>query len=277
MFKLNNYLKTAIVTGLVTVIAMGFSIPSFADSANVVTLGANLSEQQKQQALTHFGVKKDEVHILEINNKEERKYLEGVISDAQIGNITISCSYVELLPKGSGLQIETTNLNYVTEGMIRNALITSGITDAKISAYAPFSVSGTGALTGILKGFSNTEIEISEEQKEVANEEMIITGQLGEIVGNDVAIGIVNDIKAEVIENKPKNNVQIGNIINNVTNNYNVELTAEQKEELTQLMRKIDKLDLDFEALKDSLTSIGNKIKRLFRYYRRNWWYSRVL
>ena len=59
--------------------------PAYADGANVVTLGTNLSAEQKQMVLNYFGVKENEVVILEVNNQEERKYLEGVATEAQLG------------------------------------------------------------------------------------------------------------------------------------------------------------------------------------------------
>ena len=46
---------------------------AYADSANVVTLGANLTNEQKEKMLTYFGVNKDQVVILEVNNDDERK------------------------------------------------------------------------------------------------------------------------------------------------------------------------------------------------------------
>ena len=61
------------------VIILGNVSTAYADGANVVTLGTNLSAEQKQIVLDYFGVKENEVVILEVNNQEEenrRKLLQ---------------------------------------------------------------------------------------------------------------------------------------------------------------------------------------------------------
>ena len=63
---------------------------AFADSSVVVTLGANLSKEQRATMLKYFGVNENEVVILEVNNQEERKYLQGVATEEQLGKKTFS-------------------------------------------------------------------------------------------------------------------------------------------------------------------------------------------
>ena len=51
--------------------------------------------------LKYFGVNKDEVVILEVNNQEERKYLQGVATEAQLGKKTyFLCIMVEPTNQG---------------------------------------------------------------------------------------------------------------------------------------------------------------------------------
>ena len=64
-----------------------------ADSSNVVTLGANLSEEQKTSMYEYFGTSKDQVQTIEVTNADERQYMEGIASEEQIGTRTYSCSY----------------------------------------------------------------------------------------------------------------------------------------------------------------------------------------
>ena len=209
-------------------IILGNVTPVFADVANVVTLGANLTDEQKQIVLDYFGVKENEVVVLEVNNQEERKYLEGIAPEAQIGTRTYSCAYVQPTKKGSAINVKTVNLTYVTSSMIASTLTTCGITDANVIAMTPLSggVSGTGALTGIMKAFEDATGEpLDEEKKEIASEELVITGDLGEDIGQDKATGVINDIKTEIIKNNTQDTIQIADTINNVTNNYNITLT----------------------------------------------------
>lgn len=244
-------------------IALGSITPAYADGANVVTLGTNLSAEQKQMVLNYFGVKENEVVILEVNNQEERKYLEGVATEAQLGTRTYSCAYVQPTSKGNGLNVKTVNLTYVTSSMIASTLTTCGITDANVIAMTPLSggVSGTGALTGIMKAFEDaTGKPLDEEKKEIASEELVITGDLGENIGQDKATGVINDIKTEIIKNNTQDNIQIADTINNITNNYNVTLTPEQQEKLENLMTKVSEQDYDYKEMKDALNSVKDVV-----------------
>ena len=247
------------------VIILGNVSTAYADGANVVTLGTNLSAEQKQIVLDYFGVKENEVVILEVNNQEERKYLEGVATEAQLGTRTYSCAYVQPTSKGNGLNVKTVNLTYVTSSMIASTLTTCGITDANVIAMTPLSggVSGTGALTGIMKAFEDATGEpLDEEKKEIASEELVITGDLGEDIGQDKATGVINDIKTEIIKNNTQDTIQIADTINNVTNNYNVTLTPEQQQQLESLMTKVSEQDYNYKEMKDALNSVKDVVNQ---------------
>ncbi|MGL4990328.1 MAG: DUF1002 domain-containing protein [Sarcina sp.] len=253
-----------IVTSLLIcgVVVMGTGSFAFADGGNVVTLGQDLSDSQKETVLKYFGVNKNEVVILEVNNAEERKYLEGVASEAQLGRRTFSCSYVEPTKKGTGINVKTVNLTYVTSSMIASTLATCGITDANVIAMSPMPVSGTGALTGVMKAFEDaTGEKLDEEKKEIASEELIITGDIADAVGPDKAAGIVNDIKTEIIKDNTSDIAQIAQTIVNVTNNYNVSLTNVQKADLEKLMEKIAQQDYDYSNMKETLAGISDTIE----------------
>ena len=236
-----------------------------ADSSKVVTLGADLSESQKQTVLDYFGVKKDEAVILEVNNLEERKYLQGIASEAQLGTRTFSCAYVEPAKKGNGINVKTANLTYVTSSMIASTLATCGVEDANVIAMTPLSggVSGTGALTGVMKAFEDaTGEELSEEKKEIASEELIITSDLGDEIGQDKAAGIVNDVKADIIKNNTNDTTQIAETINNVTNNYNITLSPQQEQQLNNLMTKISEQNYDYDKLKSTFKNVSDNVSK---------------
>lgn len=248
---------------IVMILSLVFLLNTFAyaDTTTVVTLGEDLSSEQKDQMLEMFNVEEGEATIIEVNNKEERQYLEGVASEAQLGTRTISSAYVELLDEGSGILVETYNITWVTEEMYQSALVTAGVKDAKIIAAAPFPVSGTGALTGVLKAFEQaTGKKISEEQKKVANEEVYQTGELGEEIGKDKAGELIRVVKEEVISKDIKNPEDIKKIIIEIAGNLNINLNDNQTEKISELMQKISKLDLNTEEIKNQLKDIGKKL-----------------
>lgn len=253
---------------LIMCLSLGIAVPiktAKADSLKVVTLGADLTESQKESMLKYFGVTKKEANIVYVTNDEEFKYLGKAATKEQIGSKAISCSYIEPTNKG-GLKISINNIHWVTENMIKNSLITAGIENANVVVGAPFNVSGTAALTGILKGFENSSAgeKIDENKKEAANEELVVTGNLGEKIGQDEAAGLINEIKKEVVKENPKSEKDVKNIVKKTTSSYKDikdKLSDEDIEKITALMDKINDLDLDFSKIKDQLNDVSSLLK----------------
>lgn len=257
-------LKTSII--MILTIILSLNAIAYADTSAVVTLGKDLTKDQKRQMIELFGVEKDDVTLIEVNNKEERQYLEGVASEGQLGTRTISSAYVELLDEGSGINVETHNISWVTKDMYESALITAGVKDAKIIAAAPFPVSGTGALTGILKAFEvATGKKISEEQKKVANEEVFQTGELGDAIGQDKAGELMRMVKEQVISQDIKDLEGIKQVIINIAGDLNINLDGDQTEKMAKLMEKINGLNLDKEQITNQLKNIGKKLDDVIR------------
>lgn len=251
------------VSSLLVAMAIAASsiIPSFADGARVVTIGVNNTTEQRQKILNYFGVNENEVVVLEVNNKEEREYLGGIATEAQLGTKTYSCAYVEPTNSG-GINVKTANITWVTSSMVASTLSTAGMTNANAVIAAVFPVSGTGALTGVMKAFEDASGEkLDEDKKELASEELITTGDLGDEIGQDKATGVVNDVKAEVIKNGTSDVTQIADIINNVTNNYNVTLTDAQVKQITDLMEKIAAQNYDYDSMKQTLNNVSDVVK----------------
>ncbi|MFW2487445.1 DUF1002 domain-containing protein [Clostridium chromiireducens] len=262
--KFKSFISKVIISSLTVGIFLTSipKVPAFADSFKSVTLGADLSASQKEQMLKEFGVTKNDANILEVTSKEEHTYLGKVATEAQLGNKSISCSYVEPTDKG-GLNVSTNNLTWVNDGMIKNALITAGIENANVKASAPFKVSGTAALTGILKGFENSSTgkKIDENKKQAANEELVTTGDIAEKIGQNDASNLMNDIKKDVIKEKPKTNAELNNIVDKATEEYKNKLTDEDIANIKSVMSKINDLDLNYNNLKAQLDDVTNQLK----------------
>ena len=233
-----------------------------ADSFISVTLGADLKDSQKAEMLDYFNVTKDTSNILTVTSKEEYESLGKIATSTQLGNKAISCSYVKPTSDG-GLDVTTHNLNWVTEGMIKNALITAGIKNAKVVAAAPFEVSGTAALTGILKGFESSfpDEKISEEQKDAANEELFVTGEIGDKIGKNDATNLLNDIKKEIIEKNPTTEKKLNSIIDNIISDYDYDLNDDDINKIKSAMSKINDLDIDYNSIKDQLNNVAAELK----------------
>lgn len=234
-----------------------------AKGEKVISLGKDLNPEQRAQMMNLLGAD-EKTRVIETTNQEERKYLGKYVDSKLLGSRAISSSYVEKLKSGQGIQAEVYNVTWVTEDMIINALVTAGVEDARVKVAAPFSVSGTAALTGILKGFEDaTGVNISEVEKQIANEEIAKTGELGQEIGKDEAAQIMKKVKEQIVENKIKNPEQIKEIVRESAREINITLTDEQIQKITELMEKISNLDLDLDQIKSQLKNISDKLSQL--------------
>ena len=147
-----------------------------------LALGADLNDSQRATILSIMGIDAANLSnydVVYVTNAEEHQYLDSYISSSQIGTRSLSSVVIVQRDKGSGLNISTTNINYCTVGMYKNALTTAGVTDADIIVAGPTPISGTAALVGVLKAYQEmTGKEISDSVVDTALNELVLTGQL---------------------------------------------------------------------------------------------------
>ena len=211
-----------------------------------VTMGADLTDRQREAVYQDFGIEEGAVKELTVTNDEERSYLEGLVPDGKIGSVALSCIYIKTLDEGSGLSIELHNINYCTEDMYINALTTAGISDASVIVSAPFPVSGTGALTGAYKAYEDiTGKSLSNLAKAAGAEELVITGELAEYIGSEDATQMINELKSMLDKTQSMTDDEVRVEIKKLADIYNVSLTSAQLEQVLSLVRKLEGLDAD--------------------------------
>jgi uncharacterized protein YpuA (DUF1002 family) len=250
---------------LLLVLLVAGALPGAALAAagdEVVTLGVDLNEAQRLEMLDLFDVDADSVRVVEVTNREERAYFEGSIPDEQLGTRSISCVYVQQKDEGDGISVETKNISYVTPQTYANALVTAGVADAEVYAAAPFSVSGTAALTGIFKAFEEATGEaIPEQAKEVASEELAVTATLGEETGDSEAIAaLIAQVKQKVIDEGLDSPEAIRQVVIQVAAELNITLTEQQINQTVELIVQIQKLNLDPDAVMKQLKSFQDSL-----------------
>lgn len=240
------------------------AVPVKADAGTVISLGADLTEEQRNQILDLFGEDEDSASILEVTNQEERTYLEGLISKERIGTRAISSALVEPLGDGAGISVEIHNINWVTKEMYANAIVTAGLENARVVAAAPFEVSGTAALTGIMKAFEEASGEdLDEDAKKTANEELVTTGELGEDIGKDKAAALVKEIKERILKEKIKEPEDIRRIIIEIAGELDINLSQEHIDRLAELMGRISRLDLNVDNISKQLERITGSLDKI--------------
>lgn len=233
------------------------------DTDNVVTLGENLSEEQRAAMYEYFGTSADKVRTIIVSHADEVKYMEGIATAEQIGTTTNSCAYVEPTDSG-GIKVKTANLNYVTSSMIASTLTTAGMENGNVIAACPFEVSGTGALTGIIMAYETASGEsLDEGKKEAAMEELIATGNLSDALGSEVATEVMNEVKTEIIDKGLEDPEEIGEAVDKIAADHDVTLTDEQRQEIVSVMEKIAQYDYDLGAIKNTLDGLNEKVGAL--------------
>lgn len=239
-----------------SLVLSGTSVPTMADSMKVVTLGADLTDEQKNTMMRYFNVDSSQVQILTITNQDERDHLSAYVPLEQIGTRTVSCAYVKPTQSG-GIKVRTANLNWVTCNMIATSLSTSGVKNCEVVAACPFEVSGTGALTGIQMAYETATGELLDEtKKELATEEMVVTGNLAEEVGKNDATTVMNNSKMQVIRDNVQNIDDIYNIVINVAQENNVTLDSDQLDEIVNLLQGIAQQEYDYDDVKETLEQV---------------------
>ena len=277
---LKNSLIKKTVLALTVVAGLSVSMTAFAKSSftgeyrqgEILSFGSSLNQREEAALRDYFGVS-DEMEAIYVDNETAIKQL-GLAPDAldDYKGGWYSSAYVKLTDQG-GINVSSKNVSLVTNEMFANALITSGILNCEVIVSAPFMVTGESALAGILAGAEEIMGEsLSEENKVVAKEEIDTTLEIADEILNNpdneinsssdsstVASGIINDIKQQVIKDSP-NSTQIEQIIVNVTNNYGVELSEESTERIANLMEDVNKLDIDYKDIKETMKNIGDSI-----------------
>lgn len=258
--KKGKLLATLLCSASMVMGSMVPTVPAMADAMKVVTLGADLSDEQKNTMLKYFKVDSSQAQIIYVTNQDERDHLSSYVPLEQIGTRTVSCAYVKPTTSG-GIKVRTANLNWVTCNMIASSLSTSGVTNCEVVAACPFEVSGTGALTGIQMAYETASGQkLDETKKELATEEMVVTGNLADSVGQNDATTVINQAKMQVIADNVQNADDIYNIVVNISNNNNVTLTDDEINTIVNLLQQISQQDYDYSEMQETLERVNDNV-----------------
>jgi len=237
------------------------SVLCFADSDNSrAVIGADLDDTEIATVYGTFGISRGDVPELTVTNADEREYLEGYVDESIIGTRSISCVYIESVDEGRGLSVSVSNISWCTEDMYISAMTTAGISDANVIITAPFTVSGTAALTGIYKAYEDiTGEKLDETAKVVGTQELTTTAELADDIGSADSTAIVNELKLMLDEIAKMSDEELRAEIIDIAEEYGVKLTDEQIQKLIDLCRAMQKLDI---------SELKEQVERVQQYFR---------
>ncbi|WP_409289062.1 DUF1002 domain-containing protein [Peribacillus sp. SCS-37] len=260
-----KYIKWAAVLLFLLALSPVTALADAAPGEKIITLGEDLTEEQKNMLLAELDAPKD-TDIITVSNQEEHKYLGNYISSRLIGTKALSSSSITLGKKGDGLNVETKNITWVTKDMYLNALITAGVKDANIKVTAPFEVSGTAALTGLIKAYEiSADKTIPEDVKQAANEEMVKTAKLGDQVGKEKAADLMTKIKEEMAKNPPQSEADIRAAIEKAAADLGINLSEQQLQSLIDLFKKLVDLNIDWNKVGNELDKAKDAVSNYLK------------
>lgn len=242
-------------------LAVSSPVPAMADGTKVVTLGADLTQDQKNTMMNYFKADSSQVQVITVTNQDERDLLGNYVPSEQIGTRTLSCAYVKPTQSG-GIKVRTANLNYVTCNMIATALSTAGVNNCEVVAACPYEVSGTGALTGVMKAYESASGQaLDSTKKDLAAKEVVVTGNVGQQVGQDNATNIINQAKMQIIGDNIQNADEIYNIVNNIAVQNGITLSQDELDTIVSLLQQIAQQNYDIQEMKKTLEDIQQNLE----------------
>ena len=146
--------------------------------------------------------------------------------------------------------------------MIATALSTAGVTNCEVVAACPYEVSGTGALTGVMKAYESASgQELDSTKKDLAAKEVVVTGDVAQQVGQDNATNIINQAKLQIIGDNIQNADEIYNIVNNIAVQNGVTLTQDELDTIVSLLQQIAQQNYDIQEMKKTLEDIQQNLE----------------
>lgn len=237
-----------------------------ADPSDVyVSFGADLSDSEKATVLDLMGITEsdlDNYKVGEITNEDEKNYLGDYLDASVIGSRALSSVIVVVGNEGDGIDVETKNISYCTSGMYTNALITAGIEDADVIVAGPFEITGTAALVGAMKAYSElTGEDISEESMDAAVNELVVTSEIAEDVDSEDIEQLMAFVKTKVVEEGLNNDEAISEAIDEGASQLGITISDDEKQSIISVMKKIGGLDLDLNSMKEQAKDLYNKLE----------------
>ena len=236
----------SILLSVLLVLSLSVAALAVNEGQQRVVIGADLTGEQIDSVYSQFGLVRGSVTELTVTNAEERTYLEGVVDESIIGHNSISSVYIRILSANSGLSVSCSNITWCTQDMYKAALMTAGIYDAEVKVAAPFGVSGTAALTGIYKAYESiTGVQLQEEAKSAATDELVITAELADQIDDIDAVAIVGELKLLLDETQNMSDDDLRGQIKEIAGQYGYTLDDGTISQLISLCRTLEGLSTD--------------------------------
>ena len=259
-----------ITIAILALILVGMLIPTgFAvDSNLVITYGetTNANDNYKSVVDAFF---KSQANV-DLNNVESKvitadqvnQVSSGITGKSYSSNQIYSSALLDLNDNDNlQVSVDKSKITTITGDMYISALKSAGITSGHVYVTSPVEATGESALAGIMNAYEQaTDVEIPENVKEAANDEIYTQAEIVENSGVDAdsLSKLVDDVKQEVSKDNITDHNTIVNIINNHVQNNNINITNSDIENLADTIQQVQNVQGDVNYYKDQVSSFLN-------------------
>lgn len=167
------------------------------DAGRTITLGESNTSAQRNELLAYFEAGDDD-RISDVTLADTQRAMEGIIDVSAITS-AYSSTALTCRSAGTGLEVETRNIEVVPPALYAMALATAGIDDATLIVAAPDDAPAEGmtALTGVFQTWDLAPCggaSLDSDRQALALEELALTMRIGEGLGGKTGAQDATDL-----------------------------------------------------------------------------------
>jgi len=255
---------------IIALILVGMLLPTgFATDSNlVITYGETTNANSDYKSIVDsFFVSQANVDLNNVNSKvitadQVNQVSSSITGKSYSSNQILSSAFLDLNDNDNlEVSVDKSKITTITGDMYISALKSAGITSGHVYVTSPVSATGESALAGIMNAYEEvTDVEIPENVKEAANDEIYTQAEIVENSGVDAnkLSDLVNQVKDEVSKDNITDHDTIVNIINNHVQNNNINITNVDIENLADTIEQVQNVQGDVNYYKDKVSGFLN-------------------
>lgn len=250
MLKLKN---TAM---LIVVMFLFIPLRAGASPDEVLCTGEDLSEDYIQKVIGELEISSAIDQVL-LTKEEQNSYSS---SDSR----TDICTYMKKLEPGSGIKVDINNFSYVTQEMVTEAMIISGMKDVEVKFFSPYSVSGYLSVVPAVKAYEKlSDDKLAENAVTAAGDLLAIMGELGRRFGNKKALQFINESIKDAASFEKADDDRIISLLLEKENMFSMKLEDDEKDRTSSAIKKLCESELTLETLDSQQKNISTYISDL--------------
>ena len=255
---------------LMALILVGMVLPTgFATDSNlVITYGeTTYANNQYKSVVDSFFVNQANVDLNNVGSKvitadQVNQVSSGITGKSYSSSQIYSSALLDLNDNADlKVSVDKSKITTITGEMYISALKSAGITSGHVYVTSPISATGESALAGIMNAYEEaTDVEIPENVKEAANDEIYTQAEIVENSGIDAneLSNLVDQVKQEVSSDNVTDHDSIVNIINNHVENNNINITNTDIENLADTIEQVQNVQGDVNYYKEQVGNFLN-------------------